>query len=123
VSAAMWVLAILACGAGATVRFLIAHLDPEARFPWTTIVSNTVGSAVLGAAAAALAGGAGASAGLIVGAGFAGGLSTYSTLAVDAVVLANARRAGAFLVYLAATLGAGLAAGLAGYAAWSALAP
>lgn len=120
-SAAMWVLAILACGAGATVRFLIAHLDPEPGFPWTTIVSNTIGSAVLGAAAAALAGGADASAGLIVGAGFAGGLSTYSTLAVDAVVLANARRAGAFLGYLAATLSAGVAAGLTGYAAWSEL--
>jgi CrcB protein len=117
-----WILAALACGLGATVRYGIAHLDPEPRFPWTTVTSNALGSAVLGAIAAALDAGASASVALIVGAGFAGGLTTFSTLAVDAVVLLNERRAAAFWWYLWGTLIVGVLAAFAGFAVWSAVA-
>ena len=117
-----WILAALACGLGATVRYGIAHIDREPRFPWTTVVSNAIGSAVLGAVAAALDSGASASVGLIVGAGFAGGLTTFSTLAVDAVVLLNERRSGAFWWYLGGTLTVGVLAAFAGYAVASGVA-
>jgi len=119
VSAVVWVLAAVACGAGAVVRYLIAHRAPLLPFPWTTVVANALGSAVLGAVAAALDAGAPASAGIIVGAGFAGGLSTFSTLAVDAVILLNERRPREFWVYLGATAGVGLGSAFAGFLAWS----
>lgn len=118
-SAAVWVVAVLACGAGAVVRYLIAHRAPLLRFPWTTVVANALGSAVLGAVAAALEAGAPASAGIIVGAGFAGGLSTFSTLAVDAVILLNERRPRDAWGYLAATAAVGLGSALLGFLAWS----
>ena len=114
-----WILAALACGLGATVRYGIAHLDPEPRFPWTTVASNAIGSAALGAMAAALEAGAGASVGLIVGGGFAGGLTTFSTLAVDAVVLLNERRVSAFWWYLAGTVSVGAVCAFAGFSLWS----
>ncbi|GIG55368.1 fluoride efflux transporter FluC [Demequina activiva] len=114
-----WILAALACGLGATMRYGIAHLDPEPRFPWTTVVSNAIGSAVLGAVAAALGSGASTSVGLVVGAGFAGGLTTFSTLAVDAVVLLHERRTSAFWWYLGGTLTVGVLAAFAGFAVWS----
>jgi CrcB protein len=122
VTALTWALAVVACGAGSTVRYLVARLDPDATFPWTTMVSNVVGSAVLGATAAAVAAGAPPSAMLVLGAGFAGGLSTFSTLALDAVVLFGQRRSRDAVAYLVATAGIGIASAFAGGAVWNALA-
>ncbi|WP_084104942.1 CrcB family protein [Demequina sp. NBRC 110056] len=121
-SALAWAAAILACGLGAMTRYLIARLDPEAAFPWPTIAANAVGSAVLGAAAAAVEHGATPTLLFVVGSGFAGGLTTFSTLAVDAVTLLRERRWTASVGYLATTLVVGLACVAIGWSVVSAAA-
>ncbi len=76
-------------------------------FPWATIVANTVGCALLAAIVSsprsipmtdALA------------IGFCGGLTTFSTLAVESVELADDGRTALAAVYVGASLGAGLTA-------------
>ncbi|MFV0633473.1 fluoride efflux transporter FluC [Demequina sp.] len=114
-----YALAVVACGLGATTRYLLARLDPDAGFPWPTMAANALGSAALGVAASAVAHGADATVLLVAGSGFAGGLTTFSTLAVDTVVLLRERRAGAAAGYLVGTAALGLACVAAGYGAWS----
>lgn len=111
--------ATLACGLGSLVRHLVSMLDRSGAFPWPTIASNTVGSAAVGALAGAVSSGAGQTWMLVVGAGFAGGLTTFSSLAVDAVVLWREERRAATTAYLVATAGLGLAAAAAGWLTWS----
>ncbi|WP_062463405.1 FluC/FEX family fluoride channel [Demequina soli] len=115
--------AALGCGLGACVRFALGWLDARKVFPWPTILANILGAALLGGVVAAgddaLLGPAGAFA---LGTGVAGGLSTFSSLAVDVVVLAKDGRLRAATGYVAATVVLGLAAAGAGYAAVSALA-
>jgi len=80
--------------------------------PWATLVVNVVGSAVLGAVAR---GGLAEWPTALLGAGLAGGLTTFSTFAVDVVRLA--RTAGRLAAgYVALTVVLGVAAAAAGYA-------
>ncbi|WP_062518630.1 FluC/FEX family fluoride channel [Demequina silvatica] len=115
--------AILGCGLGACVRFALGWLDHARTFPWPTIAANVLGSALLGAVVAAgddaLVTPAWA---FVLGTGVAGGLSTFSSLAVDIVVMAKDRRVRATALYVAATCVLGLGAAWAGYAAVAALA-
>lgn len=109
----------LACGLAATARYALSLAAAHGTFPWPTIAVNTAGSALLAGALAAHASGAlGDDALVVLGVGLAGGLTTFSTLAVDAVRLASARRWREFLLYLTATAVLGLAAS---WCAWSAL--
>ncbi|WP_062380392.1 fluoride efflux transporter FluC [Demequina pelophila] len=118
-----YVAAILGCGLGACARFALGWLDARRTFPWPTVAANALGAALLGAVVAA-----GDDALLspawtfALGTGVAGGLSTFSSLAVDVVVLAKAGRRGAVAAYVGATLAVGLAAAWAGYALVRALA-
>ncbi|WP_296666298.1 CrcB family protein [Demequina sp.] len=109
--------AILGCGVGACLRYSLGWLDARKVFPWPTIVANVLGSALLGAV---LAGGADAllSPGWMfaLGTGVAGGLSTFSSLALDVVVLWKDGRRSAATTYVAATLVLGLGAAWIGYA-------
>ena len=79
-----------------------------------TLVVNVVGSAVLGA----LTGAAGASASTLalVGTGFCGTLTTFSTFGADVLRLAELRRLLGVLGYVTATLLLGLGAAVL---AWS----
>lgn len=109
----------LACGLAAMVRYALSLAAAHGTFPWPTIAVNTAGTALLAGAIAAHGTGAlGLPAFVVLGAGVAGGLTTFSTLAVDAVRLASARRWAQFWAYLGLTAGLGLAAS---WAAWSAL--
>ena len=115
--------AVLGCGLGASVRFALGWLDRRRTFPWTTILANVLGSALLGAVLAMTQGGGlSTTAAFVLGTGVAGGLSTFSSLAVDAVVLWKDGRRPAALAYLAATLALGLLAAAAGFAVAQALA-
>lgn len=119
---ALFLIAALGCGTGATLRYAISRLDRHGRFPWPTIVSNTAGSALLGCVAAAVIdGGAGVGWLLVLGGGVAGGLSTFSTLAVDAVILWREGRRRALLTYVTATLATGLGAAALGWSVGLAL--
>lgn len=107
--------AIAACGVGAVARFWIGTWRRPHHWPWPTLVANVVGTAVLGASASLLHSGAlGDGAAWVLGAGLAGGLTTFSTLATEAVVLWRESPRAA-TAYLAVTAVAGMASG---WAAW-----
>ncbi len=110
-------LAVVGCGVGSVARFWLSTLRRPHHVPWPTLVANVLGTALLGAAAGLVDRDALSSGGaFVVGAGIAGGLTTFSTLAVDAVVLWRVARSRAAW-YLGATLVAGTIAGVLGYAA------
>jgi fluoride exporter len=101
--------------AGAPLRLLVLRLaarqgrDPAAG----TLVVNVVGSALLGAVL-----GAGSVPDwevALIGTGFCGTLTTFSTFGADVVRLVEERALGRALGYLAATLVLGLGAAAAAY--------
>ena len=114
-TALTFVLAALACGLGSMLRFWLSTWRRPHHLPWPTLLANVLGTALLGAAAFLSDSGHLSAAGsFIVGAGVAGGLTTFSTLAVDAVVLWRASRFRA-IMYVATTGVAGVLAGIAGW--------
>jgi len=120
--------AILVGGAlGTVARYLLEAHHPLAPgdFPWVTLVVNLTGSFAIGL--------------LLpltehvthrfpvvrplVVVGFLGGWTTYSTLAVDAVLLARHGDAATCVAYLVATVAGGLALVMAGHALGRRLVP
>lgn len=89
-------------GVGAALRFAAGHALDRG-FPTGTLLVNTVGSFLLGVLVGV---GAGEGAMALVGIGFCGGLTTYSTFAVG--VLRRGPRGGS--AYAAATVAAALLA-------------
>ena len=114
-------LAIFVGGAlGTVARYLldVHHPVAQGNFPWVTLVINLSGSLAIGLLVpltefvtprAPLARPL-----LIVG--FLGGWTTYSTLAVEATLLAKDGAIADFVTYLVATVGGGLALVVAGHA-------
>ena len=114
----VFVAVAIACGLASVARYGLSLLAPPERFPWPTIVVNTVGTAILAIAIVLYADGRlGAGAFAVLGVGLAGGLTTFSTLAVDATRLWRSDQRGPSLGYLGLTLGCGLAAS---WIAWTA---
>lgn len=114
---AVYAVAVVACGAGALARYLLTTVRGTWSWPWPTLIANVVGSMVLGAIAhIALTSAHPDELLLIAGAGFAGGLTTFSTLAVDAVMLWRKDRRIASAGYLATTFATGLVAASLGWA-------
>ncbi|MFV0459051.1 MAG: fluoride efflux transporter FluC [Actinomycetales bacterium] len=117
------ILVMLGGALGAGCRYLVAEavrawLPPSdaARVPWATTIVNVAGSFLLGvvtglAGLQAVGGPAGAA---LLGVGFCGGFTTFSTFAVDCVSLFSARAARALSTYLAINVVAGCAAAAAG---------
>ncbi len=110
---------------GAPLRYLTDRLVQsrhDSLFPWGTFTVNVVGSVVLGLIAGATLVGAGTSnAGLLLGVGFCGALTTYSTLSYETASLMEQR---AWLLAAANVIGtvlAGVAAVTVGYSGTSAL--
>jgi fluoride exporter len=108
---------------GTAARYGLGHALPteSGRWPTGTFVANLVGALVLGALLEALVR-AGPDAGwrrrlrLLVGTGFCGGLTTYSTLAVEGDLLLRDHHQTLALAYLSATVVVGLLATVAGIA-------
>jgi len=100
---------------GAPLRLLALRLaDRAGRDPALgTLTVNVVGSAVLGGVLGL--GNAPAWVVALVGTGFCGTLTTFSTFGADVVRLLDERALGRALAYLAATLVLGLAAAAVGY--------
>ncbi|WP_430868510.1 fluoride efflux transporter FluC [Demequina aurantiaca] len=121
-SPAVFAAAALACGAGAVVRFLLTRINGTWKLPWPTLIANAAGSLVLGAIAQVALNEPDANTlMLIVGGGFAGGLTTFSSLAVDAVVLWRSGRPAYAGGYLGVTFVVGLAGAALGWAIASGL--
>ncbi|NEC66579.1 fluoride efflux transporter CrcB [Streptomyces sp. SID9727] len=110
------VVAVVALGgaAGASARYGASLLWPTAAggFPWTTLVVNVIGCAVIGVFMVVISE-VWAAHRLVrpfFGTGVLGGFTTFSTYAVDIEQLVSRDRAGTGLVYLGVTLLAALAA-------------
>ena len=102
---ALWV--ALGASVGAPLRFALG-LRLDGALPWGTLAVNVAASLVLGMCVGWSVGGA---AFALVGAGFCGGMSTYSSFAVQTRDLGR----GGGTTYAALTLGLGLAAAALGY--------
>lgn len=109
----------VACGSGvgSVARYALSLRAHRDHFPWPTIAVNVAGTALLGSALAVAAQGRlSYSAFAIIALGVAGGLTTFSTLALDAVRLARTWHLKAASLYVAITVCGGL---LASYLGWT----
>jgi fluoride exporter len=116
-------LVLLGGFAGTAGRHGLALLEPtrDRAWPWGTFLANVAGAFVLGLLLELLARrgpdeGWRRRARLLLGTGFCGAFTTYSTLAVETDLLVRADRPGLAGGYFAATVAAGLVATVAGIA-------
>lgn len=118
-------LALVGAGgvAGTLLRYGLARWLPldDGTVPWATLFANLVGAFVLGALLEWLArlgpdDGWRRRARLLIGTGFCGGLTTYSTFAVEADLLVRSGDSGVAVGYVAASLVLGVVATVAGIA-------
>jgi CrcB protein len=120
-----------AMGRAAVDRAVVGRLGAT-RLPWATLAVNVVGSLLLGFVLAldAIAWGAASPAEaaeaartwhVVLGTGFCGGLTTFSTYSVESFLLLHEGRRRAALGYAALTVGLGMGAVLLGTALGQAL--
>ena len=114
-------LVALGGAAGTSIRQLVAQLMPvsDGGWPAATFAVNVSGAFLLGVLLEALARG-GTEVGwrlrtrLFAGVGFCGALTTYSTLAVEVLLLVRGDQSGTAVAYAVASVVAGLLAAAAG---------
>jgi CrcB protein len=111
-------------GLGTAARYGVSLALPTTagRWPLGTFVVNMVGSFVLGALLEGLArrgpdSGRRQQARLLIGTGFCGALTTFSTLAVESDLLVRSHNSGLALAYAAVSLAGGLVMTTVGIAA------
>jgi fluoride exporter len=109
----------LAASLGAVCRYLLdafvrsRHTQP---FPWGTVVINVTGSLLLGLVTGlAVHHGLPAHSTTVIGVGFLGGYTTWSTYIWESLALAETGAASAAAVNLLGSLAVGLAAAAAGF--------
>lgn len=96
--------------AGAGLRWaVLTSLVERGAFPWATLLVNVVGCLVVGL----LAGSARGTRALL-GIGFAGGLTTFSTFTVETALLLEDVRPGMAVLYATASVLSGVAAVVTG---------
>ena len=103
----------LGAGLGASVRYLMTQvLKSRARvFPWATFIINITGALLLGflhnkSTSSHIL--------LLLGTGFLGGYTTFSTFQVELVTLVNNRKQKMMLIYLSLTVICGILAAYCG---------
>ncbi len=115
-------LLLVAAGAfvGAPVRYLtdlLVQSRHDSLMPWGTLIVNAVGSAVLGGVAGAVSATNGpAWVSLLIGTGFSGAMTTFSTFSFETVRLVEE---GAQLEALANVVGSLVVGIVACFGAWS----
>lgn len=93
------VLVFVGGGVGSVIRYGIARLLPVATFPVAILFVNVVASALLGWVVGwVLARSVGEEARLLIGVGFCGGLSTFSSFSYDTLILLQNGRWGVALL-------------------------
>jgi CrcB protein len=111
-------LVALGAAVGAPARYLVdraVQARHRSSYPWGTWTVNVVASLILGVVTGAVvAGGAGEQVAALVGTGFCGALSTYSTFSFETLRLAETGRRGAAAGNVVLSVAAGLAAAAAG---------
>ncbi|MFE5580586.1 fluoride efflux transporter CrcB [Kitasatospora sp. NPDC056531] len=120
-----WLLVVVGAMVGAPLRYLTdraVQSRHDSVFPWGTFTVNVFGCLVLGLLAGAVAAGAASShVQLLVGTGFCGALTTYSTFSYETLRLAESGAVRYAVANVAGSLVAGLAAVYAGAELASAL--
>ena len=103
---------------GTVARYELAQADPvgSGHIPWATFTANMIGSLVLGIAVVVLVDSRRSTLILrpLVGVGFCGGLTTFSTWMVESVLLTRDGEAATAALYLGVSLVVGLGAVLVG---------
>ncbi|MCU0277934.1 MAG: fluoride efflux transporter CrcB [Candidatus Nanopelagicales bacterium] len=108
-------LVMAGAAAGAPSRWLLDRFVQsrhDSVFPWGTFAINVLGSLLLGVI---LGAGAPQSLALLLGTGFCGGFTTFSTFGYETVRLVEDGSSGQAMLNVAASLAAGLAAASAGW--------
>lgn len=106
-------------GAGANARYWLGHVIARLQqtwfdaveFPWATFLINVGGSILLGFVAAAYLGHpdpARRNWYLLLGTGFCGGFTTFSTFSLETLELLRDGKTGAVIAYVAGSVAAGL---------------
>ena len=114
--------AVLAGGLAAVARYLVTRAFGPMPFPWAVLLVNVTGSGIGGVVLGlTLAGALPAEWQLLVLGGVAGGLTTFSTLAVGTVQLATAGRRWWAVANMLGSFALGIAAVCAGCALTTAL--
>lgn len=109
---------ILGGALGSGCRYLIGLLVPAASgLPWATVIVNLAGSLLLGYLVGRGHGtaGQGRAAMLLLGPGFCGGFTTYSTFAVETTMLLERHDFGGLFTYLTITVIGGIAMAFIGF--------
>lgn len=109
-------LVAVAGGLGVLARY---ELGTALHGIWTVVGVNVLGSFLLGMLVTG--GGISDDARLVLGVGFLGGFTTFSTFTVQVVLEADGGRTGTAAAYLLASVVAGVAAAVLGYALGRAL--
>ncbi|MDM5319321.1 fluoride efflux transporter CrcB [Bacillus altitudinis] len=96
----------IAGGIGSALRFLISQLIQKtkfhARFPYSIILINLLGAAGLGILTGAVT--ANHPLLVIIGTGFFGGFTTFSTFSVESATMLQQRQIGKLAVYILITI-------------------
>ena len=92
---------------GTVVRYLVGEAVQSPSFPWSTFLVNVIGCALLAVVASPTRP---KSQRRILGTGFCGGLTTFSTFSVEVASLTNEGRSTIAIVYLIASVAVGFAA-------------
>lgn len=111
-------LVLVGAAAGAPARWLVDQLVRHrvaGVFPWGTVLINLVGSLVLGVVLGATAGGGGAALVALLGTGFCGGFTTFSSFGFETVRLAEEGDYGQAAFNVTASVVLGLLAAFAGW--------
>jgi len=120
-----WLLVIVGAAVGAPVRYLTdraVQARHDTVFPWGTFAVNVSGALVLGLLTGAVAAGAASSQlQLLLGTGFCGALTTYSTFSYETLRLAESGARFYAVVNVAGSLVAGLGSAFTGWAIAQAL--
>lgn len=117
-----WLLVALAGAGGALARYGLVLVTGPRAFPGTILTINVSGSFLLALVLTVAAGGRlSPQTAVVVGTGFLGAYTTYSTFSWDVLSLIRDNRWGTASLYVASTLILGLAATWLGYQAGLAL--
>jgi fluoride exporter len=117
-------LVVVGAAIGAPLRYLtdlVVRSWHDTVFPWGTFTVNVVGSGLLGIVGAAVAGGAPAWLFTLVGTGFCGALTTFSTFGFESLRLIEEGAVLDGLANVAASLTVGLLACAVGWAVTAAV--
>ena len=105
----------VASGLGGLARYGISNHFHGDALPWATVAINVAGSFLLGVLVVLPAAWLSEQSREALGVGLLGGFTTFSTFSVQAFLDLEAGEPGRALVYVAASVGLGIAAAAAGY--------